>query len=99
MGGRTAFDRENSEAPSGFPVHWPVFACCRLRGAELDQPASSPFAGIEFPFACAFEVTVEVDEFEVVEDTDDVEFDRCIVFLTPNMFIPLVSSGFIEFND
>jgi len=44
------------------------------------------------------EVTVEVDEEDAVDETDDEEFDRCKDFRDMNMFI-LLSSGFVEFSD
>lgn len=44
------------------------------------------------------EVTVEADEEDAVDETDDEEFDRCKDFRDMNMFI-LLSSGFVEFSD
>lgn len=79
MGGRTGGARPKSDIPSSLPpVHWGPFGGggCLLRGAELGHPLRSPAAGIEFPFGCASEVTVEVDEIDDVDDTDDEEFVR-----------------------
>lgn len=42
----------------------------------MGHPLRSPAADIEFPLVCAFETTVEVEEFDDVDDTDDEEFVR-----------------------
>lgn len=42
------------------------------------------------------EVTVDVDVFDDVDDTDDEEFVRWSVFRGENMVMLLTSSGFIE---
>jgi len=76
MGGRTGGARPKSDIPSSLPVHWGPFGGCLLRGAELGHPLRSPAADMEVPFVCAFEVTVEVDEFDDVDDTDEEEFVR-----------------------
>jgi hypothetical protein len=54
------------------------------------------------PFGCeaGLDVTVEVDEFDDVEDTEDEELDRWRGFRCINMLIPRASSGdgFIELS-
>lgn len=85
---------EKSVGPSVFPLAHGPFAAGRLRAAGFDHP--SPLApGIAEPFGCepGLDVTVDVDELEVVDDTDEEEFVRwrdlrCVL----NMLIPLASS-------
>lgn len=69
---------EKSEAPSALPlVHWPLPAG-RLRPGGFDHPSTLPAPGMEMPFGCEerLEVTVDVDEFDDVDDTDDEELVR-----------------------
>jgi hypothetical protein len=55
--------------------------------------------GMPFVWLLGLDVTVEVDEFDEVEDTDDEEFVRWRVFRCMNMLIPRGSSdGFIELD-
>jgi len=68
--------REKSATPSGLPFDQPLDCGGLFRVVGFDQPFDSPGAGIEFPFVCEFEITVAVEEFDVVEDTDDEEFVR-----------------------
>jgi hypothetical protein len=66
--------------------------------AVLDQLLKSPAVGIELPLVEGFEVTVPVDEFDDVDDTDDEELVRWMVLRLANMLMPRRSSAFIEFG-
>lgn len=83
--------RENSEAPSDFPFGQPLDCGGLFLVVVFAQPLASP----EFPLVCEFEITVDVDEVEPVDDTDDEELVRWMV-LRPNMLVPRKSSAFIE---
>ncbi len=103
MGGRPEAFLAKSAGPSGLPpfVQGP-FGVGRLRGAGgFDQPFSPPTARDETPLVWGpgWEVTVEADELEVVDETDDDELDRWRVLRCINMLMPRGSSdGFIEFS-
>jgi hypothetical protein len=66
------------DASSDFPLGHGAFAVGRFRDVGFCHPFASPAAGIEAPFTCelALEVTVDVDELEDVEDTDEEECVR-----------------------
>ena len=98
MGGRFGVAREKSGVPSAFPFGQTLACGGRFRGAVLGQPFKSPAADIALPFVEAFEMTVDVDELDEVDATDDDELVRWMVLRVPNMLMPLTSSTFIEFN-
>lgn len=102
IGARPDGVREKSAATSDFPLVHATFVAGRLRGVGFGHPPASPAAGAERPFACEFalDVTVDVDELDAVDDTDDEEFVRWRVFRGMNMVTPLTSSDeLIEFSD
>lgn len=93
MGGRPDAVLEKSAWPSGFAFSHP-FAAGRLRAAPFDHPFASPGPGTAMPFGCelGLDVTVDVDEFDDVDDTDEEEFVRWRVFRCVNMLTPRASS-------
>lgn len=102
MGGRPEAFLAKSAGPSGLPpLAQGPFGVGRLRGAGgFDQPFS-PTARDETPLVWGggLEVTVEADELEVVDETDDDELDRWSVLRCMNILMARGSSDeFIEFS-
>ncbi len=74
-GGRAGVARENSD-PSALPFGHTLDWGGLFRVPVFDQLLKSPAPGMELPLVCAFEMTVDVDELEDVDDTDDEELVR-----------------------
>jgi hypothetical protein len=95
-GGRFGVGRLNSAAPSAFPLGhrlvWGGLFC-----VPFAYPFKSPLVSMALPLDWALEITVEVDELEDVDDTDDEELVRWMV-LRLNMVFPRWSSALIEFR-
>lgn len=98
IGGLAGVALEKSEDASGFPFNHGPFVCGLFRDAVFGQLVWSPATGMELPLGWAFEVTVDVDEFDDVDDTEDEELVRWRVFRDMNMFIPLTSSELDAFD-
>lgn len=86
----------NSACPSGLPAGQGPLGWGRFLDAVL-QELMSELVDAGVPFGCELLVaTVVVEEVEDVDDTEEDELLRWIVFRGMNM--PLTSSGFIEFR-
>jgi len=97
--GRAPADLAKSGGGSALPFGHCPFVGGLLREAEFCQLPGSAAPGMAFPPGGGLEVTVDTDEFDAVDETDEDEFVRWSGLRGMNMLIPLPSSEFIALRD